>query len=45
MSNTKALSPPVEKTADSKSEVFAGLIAICVWFALFVVGTFIATQP
>jgi hypothetical protein len=34
-----------EGPADSKAEVFAGLIAMCIWFALFVAGTFIGTKP
>lgn len=44
MSNGKVLLSPLEKTADSKSEVYAGLIAIGLWFALFAAGSFIGTQ-
>jgi hypothetical protein len=36
---------PTQQTADSKGEVFAGLITICVWFTLYVAGTFIGTKP
>jgi uncharacterized membrane protein len=45
MSDVKATSTQAEGTADSKAEVFAGLICFCVWFALFVAGTFIGTKP
>jgi hypothetical protein len=44
-SEVKATPARAEETADSKAEVVAGLIAFCVWFALFVVGTFIGTKP
>lgn len=38
MSDAKALSSPMEGTANSTVEVFAGLIALCVWLALFIDG-------
>lgn len=45
MSDVKATSSPSEGTASSKAEFFAGLIGLCVWFALFVVGTRVDSTP
>lgn len=38
MSDTRDISSSRKTMADSTSEVLAGLIAICVWFTLFVAG-------
>lgn len=45
MSDVKAESSLDEGTASSKAEILAGLLALCVWFALFVVGTRVDTTP
>lgn len=44
MSDANAVVPSSVGTAGSNTEVCAGLMAMCLWFGLFVAGTFIGTK-
>lgn len=45
MSDANAMSSPAKGRANSTAEVFAGAIALCVWFTLFVIGYNIQAKP
>jgi uncharacterized membrane protein len=45
MSGPQPRPTPAPVASNSNAEIFAGIVSICLWFALFVAGTFIGTPP
>jgi hypothetical protein len=45
MSDVQTVPSPDEGTADSRSEVIAGVIAICIWLAIFAAGILVGSKP